>query len=416
MTSITDAMRKEAIIHTYEKIQDNVNSNSNIPNVLQNTDINVSLLQQAVFVEGVRPRQTYVYRPGSTDTGPVVFGEFDELYKMASPNINSNILTTVIMDDTLKQIVFNKQYNMKLFVLQGYKYNDLTHVKVSIGPTGQLVNLSGLNGIDLFLDNSMTHTSLLYTATNAPMTQHSLTMEFAHLKGLTTAIITANSPCIDVEANVFLQIILKLKSIVPTIPRMIHIVNSNITIDGQAYIRLNGGSILNVYVGFNASIHKSVCYASVGLNNVFISCDSTTEFVVPHLSYPTNINFRSNVLAKAANSFYAQSSAIVPSPFITGVVTIKEQMDAMNSLQVDNTSLPFNTLNVSGAASSANINATDIGFYGATPIAQQMPSGNTTLNAVGSSNPIYSDTTFGSGWTITDVVNALQSIGLLGNP
>lgn len=363
-------MRKEAILHAYEKQQENVNANPIVPNVAHDTDLNVSLLQQAVFVEGVRPRQTYVYRPGSKETGPIVFGDFDELYKLALPNINMNIATTIVMDDSLENIVLNKTYNMAFFTFQGYKNDIFSHIKVTIGPNGQLINLVGLIQIDLYLDDSMTHTSLLYTTTNSRKARV-FDMSYSNLRGLTIANITQNSPCIDVQAGTILQLNLQWNSQFMSIPQM----NFGIPNDGFGYLRLNGGSgsgntKVNISTIFNSSIHKSVFYASAGPNFIFEKSDSNSNPIIPPLTYPTNINFQPTFLSKASNILYNSNSAVVPSPAIANAVTVKEQIDAMANSQVDNTTHPFTKLVVQNnpnpailVADSSNNNV-DVGTNG----------------------------------------------------
>lgn len=59
-----------------------------------------------------------------------------------------------------------------------------------------------------------------------------------------------------------------------------------------------------------------------------------------------------------------------------------------------------------------------IGFYGATPVAQATPAGDTTTVTAGSTTAVYVNTSFSGGtgttaYTIGDVVKVLKGLGLL---
>lgn len=58
-----------------------------------------------------------------------------------------------------------------------------------------------------------------------------------------------------------------------------------------------------------------------------------------------------------------------------------------------------------------------IGFFGATPVAQQSTTGNVAVAAVGSTNAVFRNTTFigasGTAYTVGDIVVALKALGIL---
>jgi hypothetical protein len=343
-------------------------------------DTNVKLLQQAVFAEGVRPHQHYVYRPGSTESGPNVYNNFDDLYKMALVNVSADVMTIAVMDDSLQPIVLNKVYDMHLFTLQGYKYSVASHTAVTIGSAGQLINLSGLIGVDLVLNDSMAHTSLRYTS--AVGTIRTLKMSYSNVVGLTAANITDNSPCIDIDAGVSFQILLDWGSKMPSIPQMVNVNDPFLPDNGFGYIRLNGSAgpdntlfIASAVLG--SSFRKAVLYANVGTNTVLTFVDSTSD-PIDVLSHPANIAFTSSLLAKASDTLYGATSDVVLAPAIPNNVTVKEQMDAMHALQVDNTSYPFHKLVVQNSPAPALLvadtgsNNVDVGVSG---------SGTTTINS-----------------------------------
>jgi hypothetical protein len=56
-----------------------------------------------------------------------------------------------------------------------------------------------------------------------------------------------------------------------------------------------------------------------------------------------------------------------------------------------------------------------LGFYNAPPIAQPSPAANNSTFIAGSGTTVTNGSLFGTGkWTITDVVLALEKLGLLG--
>ena len=387
-------------------------------------DTNVKLLQQAVFAEGVRPHQHYVYRPGSTESGPNVYNNFDDLYKMALVNVSADVMTIAVMDDSLQPIVLNKVYDMHLFTLQGYKYSVVSHTAVTIGSAGQLINLSGLIGVDLVLNDSMTHTSLRYTP--AAGTIRTLKMSYSNVVGLTAANITDNSPCIDIDAGVSFLILLDLNSNMPSIPQMVNVNDPFLPDNGFGYMRLNGSAgpdntFLIASAVLASSFRKAVLYANVGTNTVSTFVDSTSD-PIDVLSHPANIAFTSSLIAKASDTLYGATSDIVSVPAIPNNVTVKEQMDAMHALQVDNTSYPFHKLVVQNspapallvadtgisttvvAGASADVNPTTLNLGTATTTAVNVGGSGVATNVVGTTatvNPL----TLNLGTATTTAVN-----------
>lgn len=60
----------------------------------------------------------------------------------------------------------------------------------------------------------------------------------------------------------------------------------------------------------------------------------------------------------------------------------------------------------------------NVGFYGATPVAQQTNPGNTHTTAAGATTSVFTNTAFdggtgSKGYTIGDLVLALKSLGLI---
>jgi hypothetical protein len=102
-----------------------------------------------------------------------------------------------------------------------------------------------------------------------------------------------------------------------------------------------------------SSFRKAVLYANVGTNTVLTFVDSTSD-PIDVLSHPANIAFTSSLLAKASDTLYGATSDIVSVPAIPNNVTVKEQMDAMHALQVDNTSYPFHKLVVQNSPAPAS--------------------------------------------------------------
>ena len=97
---------------------------------------------------------------------------------------------------------------------------------------------------------------------------------------------------------------------------------------------------------------------------------------------------------------------------------------ALDTLQNDNTTSPSNVVVISGNGATlsvsndplsvANIGAQSVGFFGNTPISKPTSSGSAAYTPNSSLNVVYAESRFGTGnWTITDIANALQSLGLL---
>lgn len=511
----------------------NVQNNPNIPNFgKDDIGANIVALQNTVYVEGVRPRQTYVYRPGGIDVGPVIFNDFSKLYEMMNQNAIMCIETTIVMDDSItSNIVISPPsddtsgyypYFLNLCTLQGYKESQNLRTSVTIGDKCCLINLHGLDKIDLNLGTVNTFPKVNFER-NPIMNQiningninlsitdnNNLTFTMSNSSILAPTNITDNSNYIKFynQLDEFrMHLILQNES---TIPK---------TNNDYAYISVGRNDInLSISINTNSKIDNSVFYANDdSTSNIVITAisDNVQNLIVPPLTYSDNIAFNSSVLTTANNILYDTSSTLVPSPAISGAVTIKEQIDAIveltgndtftnlivkqgvnpsifsasttnNSVDIDsnttninsgtigigtgnnydNTTINSNTTNVNSNTTNINsgtigigtgnnndnttiyshaivigtgnnydtttIYSTDlvvgtgtggttaiksaaIGFYGATPSAQPVASGNTNTNVAGSSGVVYCDTTFGTGnWTIADVVNALQSIGLL---
>lgn len=517
-----------------EQSRQNVQNNPNVPNFGFDAD-NIVALQNTVYVEGVRPRQTYVYRPGGIDIGPVIFNDFNKLYMMMNQNTKMCIETTIIMDDSITSNIVisppdNAQhdvnyYFLNLCTLQGYKESANSRTSVTIGDNCCLLNLHGLNKINLNLGTANANAvpkvnferlpiiNRKYNANNnfnnlSITYSNNLTFTMSNSSILAPTNITNNSIYVKISNHLSefkMQLILQNES---TILK---------TTDDYAYISIGRNDIdLSISINTNSKIDNSVFYANDDeTENIVITAisDNVQNLIVPPLIHSDNITFNSNVSTAANNMLYDTSSTIVPSPAIPNAVTIKEQIDAIvaltgsnifsnlvvkrdsdpqifsastanNSVDIDSntTNINSNTTNINSStisigtgnnndnatihSNTTNINSSTIGigtgndndnttvysknivigtgngdatnifsndlivgtgvggttaiksaaigFYGTTPGSQPVALGNTNANSPGSNGAVYCDTTFGTGnWTITDVVNALQSIGLL---
>lgn len=168
---------------------------------------------------------------------------------------------------------------------------------------------------------------------------------------------------------------------------------------------------------FDTIIHSSVIKPSA---NITVRYNSGCTFNLATFPLPTI-----SLLYDDGNKvFYAASNAKVPTPTIPNNVTVSEMIAALDTLQADNTTSPSNVVVISGNGATlsvsndplsvANIGAQSVGFFGNTPISKPTSSGSAAYTPNASVNVVYAESRFGTGnWTITDIANALQSLGLL---
>lgn len=469
------------------------------------TEIDLGILKQKVLGEGVRPRETFVYRPGGNDIGPVVYNNFDDLHVAIEQNKSSDVATTIVLDNSHAPIIFDKQYDLSFCTLEGFRRSIADKLDVEIGANGTLHNLAGLYGINLKLHDSPTHTSLNFR----PVSGHCslFTMTASQLSGLTNATIVTNSNCVNIEQETRLYVLLQLGSNIPSISQM----EGSLSGSDNGYIKLNGVTSntpneINLFVSCinGGSFHESVLYSdslpSGVVNGVSTFTDSTSS--IKAFTHPTNVAVENrNMTSMASNIMYDVTSPLVPTPANPSGVTVKEEIDALvtlvqsnigaiDNLTVNNTShligpvtadstLTVNSTStfndfvsiVSGARvfgqlevdngaillgvvnTNSNVDvgghlgvggtstlagdvhllssltvdyntnlsnnikttSTQLGFYNQPTITRPSPSAHDTTYAAGTGSVVHNDSQFGiGGWTITDVVLALERLGLLG--
>lgn len=346
----------------------------------------------------------FVYRPGSSVNDGQVFDDFAKLQAATLQNRMNAVVSRIIMDDSIQPCILPaSSFALDFCVFVGYRHSIMDRTQVTLQAGTSLINLQGLMGISLKVNGSSS--GLFF---NGPVTRQ-FTMHSAGIEGLDSQ--TMDFPVFVVSAGLGLYFLCEYGSALPSTTRQ----GSGAD---HGYISLGGGSgtvILAVTLG--STVDNSVFYGASPGNNLLLYTDvMSTTFT--SLAFPANITFLANLPSKSENIYHATSSVIVPTPVIANVVTVKEELDALKNLQVDNSLLTYNKLTVSGGAGTvANISAEAIGLYGAPPVVQQVGTGVAPSGFVAGTSGIVDDSaTYDGGigatrYTVGEIVRFLKLKG-----